>query len=80
MSLGYDQIQIHPYEQIDLEELTLTKKLTSILGFILQVLSPKTCKTAMWKRQKKIPSLKSVNKMNLAQANRYLVGLPSRSR
>ncbi|WDZ55499.1 phage baseplate assembly protein V [Paenibacillus polymyxa] len=26
MSLGYDQIQIHPYEQMDLEELTLTKK------------------------------------------------------
>lgn len=53
MSLGYDQIHIHPYEQMDLEELTLTKKLTSILGFILQVLSPKTCKTVTWKRQKK---------------------------
>lgn len=47
MSLGYDQIQIHPYEQMDLEELTLTKKLTSILGFISQVLSLKTCKTVM---------------------------------
>ncbi|MFD1464398.1 hypothetical protein ACFQ5D_24560, partial [Paenibacillus farraposensis] len=27
MSLGYDQIQIHPYDQIDLEQLVLTKKI-----------------------------------------------------
>ncbi len=27
MSLGYDNIQIHPYELVELEQLTLTKKI-----------------------------------------------------
>lgn len=52
MSLGYDNIQIYPYVMVDLEQLTLTKKSTSIPGSILQESSPRRCRTAMWKRLK----------------------------
>ncbi len=55
MSLGYDQIQIYPFELVELEQLTLTKKSMSIPGSILQELSPRICRTAMWKQRKRTP-------------------------
>lgn len=80
MSLGYDQIQIHPYEQIDLEELTLTKRVNEHTRLYFTGVIPEDLQDSYVETTEKIPSLKSANKMNLAQASRYLVGLPSRSR
>lgn len=80
MSLGYDQIQIHPYEQMDLEELTLTKKINEHTRLYFTGVIPEDLQDSYVETTEKKPSLKSVNKMNLVQANRYLAALPSQSR